>query len=130
MKKIIIFSFLAGIIINFSSCDKAEKDYSDSDALYKKIIKTYTLNEDGSVDYQYQHELDLYSYYAFNRLYGETFIVYNPDYQTLKIDTSYTTMADGKIVQSPENAYNEVLPRMASGAPPYSHLREMVVTHT
>jgi hypothetical protein len=38
-------------------------------------------------------------------------------------------MADGKIVPSPENAFNEVLPRFASGVPDYNHLREMVVTH-
>ncbi|MFO8235749.1 MAG: DUF3857 domain-containing protein [Bacteroidales bacterium] len=130
MKKTIIFSLITGFILVFSSCDKKEKDYSEADAVYKKIVKTYTLNEDGSVDYHYQHELDIHSYYAFNSRYGESFIVYNPDYQELTINKSVTTMADGKEVESPDNAYNEVLPRMASGAPPYSHLREMVVTHT
>jgi hypothetical protein len=130
MRKTIIFSLLAGLIFAFASCDKVEKDYSDADALYKKIVITYTLNDDGSINYHYKHELDLYSYYAFNRLYGETFIIYNPEYQELKINNSVTTMSDGKKVPSPDNAFNEVLPRMASGAPPYSHLREMVVTHT
>ncbi|MFP4046605.1 MAG: DUF3857 domain-containing protein [Bacteroidales bacterium] len=130
MKKTIILSIITGLIIIFSSCDKKDKDYSDSDAVYNKIVKTYTLNEDGSLDYRYQHELDIHSYYAFNRMYGESFIVYNPDHQEVTINKSETTMADGKKVPSPDNAYNEVLPGMASGAPPYSHLREMVVTHT
>lgn len=130
MKKSIILYIITGIIIVFSSCDKKDKDYSDSDAVYNKIVKTYTLNEDGSLDYRYQHELDIYSYYAFNRMYGESFIIYNPEYQELKINKSETTMADGEKVSSPDNAYNEVLPGMASGAPSYNHLREMVVTHT
>jgi hypothetical protein len=82
------------------------------------------------VDYHYTHELDLHSYYSFNRLYGETFIVYNPKYQELNINKSVTETAEGKMVPSPENAYNEVLPRFAEGAPPFHHLREMVVTHT
>ncbi len=130
MKKLLIFSLLAGLLIAFFSCDKTEKDYSDSDAVFQKIIKTYTLKGNDSINYRYQHTLDLNSYYAFNRMYGETFVVYNPNHQELKINESVTTMADGKKVPSPENAFNEVLPRSASGAPPYSHLREMVITHT
>jgi hypothetical protein len=39
-------------------------------------------------------------------------------------------MADGKRVETPGNAFNELLPRFASGAPAYNHLREMAVTHT
>jgi len=70
------------------------------------------------------------SYYAFNRQQGETFIVYNPEYQELKINDCYTIMADGKKVEAPENAFNEVLPRFASHVPQYNHMREMVVTHT
>lgn len=103
---------------------------SQDDAVYHKLIKEYTLNEDGSFDYHFYKEVTILSYYAFNRQQGETFIIYDPEYQELKINESYTIMADGKKVVTPENAYNEVLPRFASHVPQYNHMREMVVTHT
>ena len=64
-----------------------------------------------------------------NRALGETFIVYNPEFQKLEILKSETTMADGRQVASPQNAFNEVLPFAAHGFADFSHLREMVVTH-
>ncbi|MGM0496578.1 MAG: DUF3857 domain-containing protein, partial [Bacteroidota bacterium] len=131
MNKQIIILLLIALIVGSISCKKTtKKEYDNADAIFQNITKVYTLNEDGSIDYHYQHELDLRSYYAFNRLYGESFIVYNPDYQELDINKSVTETPEGKKVPSPDNAYNEVLPRFAEGAPPYSHLREMVVTHT
>ena len=39
-------------------------------------------------------------------------------------------MADGTLVPSPENAFNEILPRFVSRAPAYAYLRQMVVSHT
>jgi hypothetical protein len=39
-------------------------------------------------------------------------------------------MLDGQIVNSPFNAFNEVLPGFVSQSPAYMNLREMVVTHT
>ncbi len=104
--------------------------YSDADAVFAEIHKTYVLNPDGSSQYFYAHKVKPLTYYAVNRYLGETFIVYNPDLQRLIIDKSETTMADGTVVQSPANAYNEVLPGAVANAPAYAHLREMVVTHT
>lgn len=104
--------------------------YENADAVFEKITKEYTLNEDGSTDFHYFKQLRLNSYVAFNRLYGETFIIYNPDFQNLKINESYTIMADGTRVETPDNAFNEVLPRAAAHADAFSHMREMVVTHT
>ena len=88
------------------------------------------MHEDGSIDFHYSKELKLLSHYAFHRLYGETFIITNTDFQTLKINEAYTIMADGKKVVTPDNAFNEVLPRFANNAPAYNHIRELVVTHT
>ena len=101
-----------------------------SDAVFEKIIKEYTLNEDGSMDFHYYKKLKLLTHFSFNRLYGETFIIYNPQYQELTINKSFTTQENGNVVQTPDNAFNEVLPRFAANAPYYNHLREMVVTHT
>lgn len=67
---------------------------------------------------------------SFNRLYGETFIVYNPLYEKLTINESYTIQASGTKIVTPNNAFNEVLPRFAADAPDHNQLREMVVTHT
>lgn len=103
---------------------------SQDDAVYNKLIKEYTLNEDGSSEYHLYKEVTIISYYAFNRQQGETFIVYNPEYQELNINDSYTIMADGKKIITPLNAYNEVLPRFASHITQYNNLREMVITHT
>lgn len=101
-----------------------------SDAVFEKIVKEYILHEDGSMEYHYYKKLKLNTHFSFNRLYGETFIVYNPNKQTLTINKAETTQEDGNIVKSPDNAFNEVLPRFATNTPYYNHLREMVVTHT
>jgi hypothetical protein len=99
------------------------------DAVYFQLLKEYTLNPDGSMDYHYKKEMKLNTYRSFHNLYGETFIVYHPIYQTLKINEAYIIMADGKKVSSPKNAFNEVLPSFCASAPAYNALREMVITH-
>lgn len=101
-----------------------------SDAVYRNQVKEYTLNADGSWTYHYSHTLVINTYYAFNSLYGEDFIVYNPLSQKLKINKSVTTTPAGKVVPSPANAYNELLPGSCANAPAYNYFREMVVTHT
>ncbi len=123
MKKIIIILF--SLILSFSLTGQQP----ESDAIYEKIIKEYTLHEDGSMDYRCYKKLKLNTHFSFNRLYGETFIVYNPNYQELKIKKAIVTQKDGSVIPSPENAFNEVLPRFAAKAPYFNHLREMVVTH-
>jgi hypothetical protein len=115
--------------ILFISLATAAQD-SKSDAVYQEQTKEYTLNKDGSWTYHYSHKLLINTYFAFHNLYGEDFIVYDPDFQKLKVNRSVTTMADGKQVASPENAYNEVLPGFAANIPAWNRLREMVVTHT
>ncbi len=100
------------------------------DAVYLQLKKEYTLNADGSMDYHYMKKLRLQTYRSFNNLYGETFIVYNPDFQMLKVNEVFTIMADGKKNPSPVNAFNEVLPGFAANAPAYNKLREMVITHS
>ena len=103
---------------------------NNSEAEYRKLSETYTLNPDGSQEYRYYMELSLFTHTAMNRTYGESFIIYNPEYQELKIHNSYTVQKDGKIIKTPENAFVEVLPSQAADAPAYNHLKEMVVVHT
>ena len=100
------------------------------DGEYLSVTKTYSLSPSGDWTFRYQHRLKILTYYAINNLYGETFIVYNPGFQKLKVNKAITTMADGTLVPSPANAFNEVLPRYAANFPSCNMLREMVVTHT
>ncbi|MCX6268902.1 MAG: DUF3857 and transglutaminase domain-containing protein, partial [Bacteroidetes bacterium] len=100
------------------------------DAWYISLTREYTLNPDGSMDFRYVKQQKLLTYRAFHNLYGETFIIYNPAFQKLKINEVYTLMADGKKIEAPQNSFNEVLPGYAANAPAYNSLREMVVTHT
>lgn len=126
--KLKIFAFFA--LFSSLSLNFAIAQESSSDAVFKKMTREYTLKSDGSTEFHYSHTLKYLTYYSIHTLYGEDFIVYNPQYQKLKINKSTTAMADGKMVESPENAFNEVLPGNAANAPYYNKLREMVVTHT
>lgn len=100
------------------------------EAIFKSLKKEYTLHPDGSQEVRVYKELLFLSHMSFNSLYGETFIIYNPDYQKITFNECYTRQADGNIVKAPANAFNEVLPFAAANAPAYNHLKEMVVTHT
>jgi hypothetical protein len=101
-----------------------------SDARFLEIDIQYRLQADGSWDMEYRHQVRLDTYFAVNRALGETFIVINPEFQKLEILKSETTMANGRKVASPDNAFNEVLPFAAHEFADFAHLREMVVTHT
>lgn len=128
MKKIIIYKqLILALAMLFVS---VELYAANDEAQYNTLKKEYTLNADGSYSLRVVKQITLYTHTAFNSLYGETFIVYNPDYETLKINESYTTLPDGTVIQAPENAFNEVLPSFAVSAVEYNHLKEMVVTHT
>lgn len=104
--------------------------FAASEAEYKKLSKSWTLNADGSQEFHYNMELTLFTHTAMNSTYGESFIVYNPAYQTLKINESYTKQKNGNVVRTPDNAFVEVLPAAAANAPAYNGLKEMVVVHT
>jgi hypothetical protein len=128
MKKFLTILFTFFLIIPSSILLYSQDE--NYDAVYLKLKKEYTLNPDGSMDYRYTKQQKLQTYRSFHNLYGETFIVYHPDFQSLKVNEVYTIMADGKKNPSPANAFNEVLPGFAANAPAYNKLREMVITHS
>jgi len=100
------------------------------DARFLTVVREYTLQKDGSQEFRESFSVKLLSHRAFHRMYGENFIVYNPQFQKLKIHKAETQMDNGRKVPAPANAFNEVLPSWASGSAAFSHLREMVVSHT
>lgn len=99
------------------------------EATYHLISKSYTLNEDGSLDYRYRKELQIFTRASFDT-YGETFILYNPEFQTLTINEAYTVRKDGSVVKTPDNAFNPSLPYSCTDCERFNGMREMVVTHT
>ena len=102
----------------------------DHDAVYNRIEKEYTLSADGSQSCRTVLELTYNSYHAIHSLYGETFIDYNPQWQELVINSSFTKLPDGTKVLTPENAFVPTLPGFADSAPAHNGLVRMVVVHT
>ena len=100
------------------------------DAVYHLIRKEFKINEDGSTDMRFRKEMQLFSYDAFFHTYGETFIPYNTDFQTLTINEAYTVRKDGSKVETPANAFNPSLPAGCTDCERFNTIREMVVTHT
>lgn len=125
MKTLSIYIGILGMLLLAVLPVKAE-----SEAEFRKLSKTYTLRADGSQELRVQKELTLFTHAAMNGLYGETFIVYDPEFQELTIHESYTRQKDGTVIKTPSNALVEVLPSYAANAPAYNHLKEMVVVHT
>lgn len=125
MKTLSIYIGILGMLLLVVLPVKAE-----SEAEFRKLSKTYTLRADGSQELRVQKELTLFTHAAMNGLYGETFIVYDPEFQELTIHESYTRQKDGTVIKTPSNALVEVLPSSAANAPAYNHLKEMVVVHT
>ena len=121
MKKYII-ALVALVITNIA--------VAQQDANFNKIRRTYTINDDGTIEYNYRKELKLISLRSFFSVYGETFIVYNPDFQALRINESYTIRKDGSRVTTPVNAFVEQLPSNCTNCERYNGMKEMVVVHT
>ncbi len=103
---------------------------AQTDATINSLTETYTLKPDGAIDYDYSKSITYNTHFGFFSLFGETFVVYNPEFQKLKINESYTVQKDGTRIDSPANAFNEVLPSAAANSADYNGLREMVITHT
>lgn len=124
MKRIIFLS------IFFSLLPLSQAQAQKSEAVYNKLSESYTLNADGSSVYNQRKELTLNTIRSFDSMYGETFIVYDPQWQSVQINEAYTIQADGSKTMTPPNAFNEVLPSYAADAPDHNRLKELVVTHT
>ncbi len=127
MNKKSLYHIIALIFLVISTqINAADKN----EAIFNKVSKSYLLLPDGSQQMRVVKELTIFTHTAMNGTYGESFITYNPLYQELTINKSYTKQKDGNIVETPANAFVPVLPRGAADAPEYNYLKEMVVVHT
>jgi len=123
MKKHIFLLLI--VFASFSAFAKAP----EKDAVYKLISKSYTLNTDGSTEFRKRTELQIFTRMTFDH-FGETFITYNPDFQELIINEAYTIRKDGSKVETPDNAFNPMLPEGCTKCERLNGIRTMVVTHT
>jgi len=123
--KLIKFSFFIITLILNHNIALAQ----NIDAVTQKLEKHYVLNEDGSTDLRVIKEVKLISHLSMSK-FGETFILYNPTFQKLTINSAYTKTADGKVINAPKNAYNELLPAYATSVAAFNHLKEMAIVHT
>lgn len=102
------------------------------DAEYKLIRRSYKTNSDGSMDINFRKEIKLLRNRAITAYAdkGETFITYNPQFETLTINECYTVMADGTKVETPENAFVLQLPGECADCGRLNGIREMAIVHT
>jgi len=117
------------IIIAICAMSTVMAKAPEKDAVYKLISKSYTLNTDGSTEFRKRTELQIFTRMTFDH-FGETFITYNPDFQELIINEAYTIRKDGSKVETPENAFNPMLPEGCTKCERLNGIRTMVVTHT
>lgn len=102
------------------------------DAEYNLIKHHYTLNNDGSMDYNFRKEMKFLRNKAITAYAdkGETFILYNPAFETLTINECYTIRPDGSKVVTPKNAFIEQLPSECTNCGRFNGIREMAIVHT
>lgn len=60
---------------------------------------------------------------------GESFVVWNPATQELRINECYTIQRDGKRVEMNPAGYVEQLPSACANCAPYNGLRELAIVH-
>ena len=104
----------------------------ESDAVYKLLRQEWTVNNDGTSDYHYRHEVQILRNRALTAYAdkGETFVVYNPDLEELTVNEVYTVRPDGSRVEMPQNAFVYQLPSECADCGRFNHFRELAMVHT
>lgn len=126
MKKILFPLF----VLVFSTSLQAQRVQPDAE--YLLIRRSYTTHSDGSMDVRFRKEIKLLrnraiTAYALN---GETFIEYNPQFETLTINECYTLLPDGSRVEPRQSAYVDQLPSHCVDCGRLNNIREMAIIHT
>lgn len=124
-----IASFL--LILSFGIAAFAQNT-TQPDAEYLLIRRNYKVNNNGSMDIRIRKEIKLLRNRAITAYAdkGETFITYNPEFESLKINECYTVRADGSKVITPANAFVEQLPSECTDCGRLNGIREMAIVHT
>jgi len=120
------------LLIGLAACqpDIKTPEFTDAEAVYINLEKTFTLNPDGSFEKQVKKSQKLLTHRAFHSLYGQTNIYYNPETDSVVVEQAETITPDGKTVKVPDNGYVDMIPSFATGSSQFSHLRHKAVVHT
>ena len=134
MKHSSILILATAIVFNFqfSIVNSLSAQTTEPDAEYDLIRRTYKENADGTMDIRIRKEIKLLRNRAITAYAdkGETFIEYNPAFESLTINESYTLRPDGTRVQTPQNAFINQLPSSCVDCGRYNGIREMAIVHT
>ncbi len=109
---------------------KAFNAVQGPDAEYVLLSDRYTLSADGSVVHERTSRLQVNSYLAINRRYGESKVDYDPAIETFEVITNRTVLPSGQVVEAPANAVVDDQPSAAEGNPLWSGLRRKILVHT
>ena len=126
-----IFRILTAVVLFSVFSSPVSVSYAQ-DAEYNLIRRTYKINRDCTMDISYRKEIKLLRNRAITAYAdkGETFILYNPAIDELRINESYTIRKDGSRIQTPANAFIDQLPSQCENCGRYNGIRERVVVHT
>lgn len=124
MKKIFL-SILTALLCTVSYAQ-------NPDAVFKLLRQEWTVNADGTSDYHYRHEVQILRNRALVAYAdkGETFVVYNPDFEEVTVNEVYTLQKDGTRVDMPQNAFIYQLPSECADCGRFNHMRELAMVHT
>ena len=102
------------------------------DAEYNLIRRSYKVNSDSTMDIRFRKEIVLLRNRAITAYAdkGETFITYNPAFESLTINECYTVRPDGSRVNTPQNAFVLQLPSECTDCGRLNDIREMAIVHT
>jgi len=100
------------------------------DAEYLSVTDRYTVRADGAVVHERDSRLQVNSFLAINRTYGETKVEWDPAIETCEVLADRTVLPSGQVVAAPANAVVDDQPPGAGRDPLWSGLRRKVIVHT
>ena len=99
--------------------------YKDADAVILRWDQTWEKATDGAVTYREIKHILMQNDRA-NRTFADPRITYNRAFQTVRVSRATTVLPDGRTIDVPDYARNEVSPRSAGGWPAFADVRERV----
>jgi len=120
MKKL-FFLFIAALLTTVA--------LAGSSAVILKENVIYTISTDGKVT-KHVHQVIKLNTPTSYRAFGEWFHTFDPALEEVRIINSQTTQKDGTRVQTPENGILIQSPFATRNSPDFSHMRELMVSHT
>jgi len=134
-KKKIAFVFIITLFITFVFADEIDDIIKNTKMNLSldnaNAVNIYTsakmiVNPDSTSDYKIFYIKKILSYQGKKR-YSDVKIFYNPDHQTVKVDTAFTINKKGDRIFIPENMIYDLDTREASWYPKYIHEKEKIL---